>query len=264
MHIVVCIKQVPETTDVKIDPETNTLIREGVTSIVNPFDLYAIEEALRIKEKLGGTVTALSMGPPQAEAVLREAISMGVDRGVLISDRAFAGSDTWATSYTLAMALRKIGDYDLILCGKQASDGDTAQVGPGIATQLDLPQITYVRKIEEIDDTHVVAERLLEGGYEVIEAPLPCLLSAVKELNEPRLPSLRGKLAAKKAEITAWTAADLACDPARLGLDGSPTKVVKIFTPPPRAGGEMLQGEPGDMVVALVEKLRDVVIGAGA
>jgi len=264
MHIIVCIKQVPETTDVKIDPATNTLMREGVQSIVNPFDMYAIEEALRIRERLGGKVTALSMGPPQAENALREAISMGVDDGVLLTDRAFAGSDTWATSYTLAMAIRKIGDYGLVICGKQASDGDTAQVGPGIAVQLDLPQITYVRKIEGIDDRRIVAERLLEGGYEVIEAPLPCVLTVVKEINQPRLPSLKGKMAARKAVITKWGAADIGADPASIGLDGSPTKVVKIFTPQPRGGGEIIEGDPDEAVRRLVEKLRDVVVGAAS
>lgn len=264
MHIVVCIKQVPNTADVRINPETNTLMREGVESIVNPFDMYAIEESLRLKSKLGGKVTALSMGPPQAESALREAISMGVDEGVLVTDRAFAGSDTWATSYTLSMAIRRLGAVDLIVCGKQASDGDTAQVGPGIATHLDLPQITYVRKIEEIDASRIVAERLLETGYEVIEAPLPCLLTVVKEINEPRLPSLKGKMAAKKAAIVKWTAADLQAETGKLGLDGSPTKVLKIFTPPPRAGGEMLTGEPADIVPRLVEKLRDVVVGAAS
>jgi len=264
MHIIVCIKQVPETTDVKIDPATNTLMREGVQSIVNPFDMYAIEEALRIKERLGGKITALSMGPPQAENALREAISMGVDNGVLLTDRAFAGSDTWATSYTLAMAIRKIGDYGLVICGKQASDGDTAQVGPGIAVQLDLPQITYVRKIEGIDERRIVAERLLEGGYEVIEAPLPCVLTVVKEINQPRLPSLKGKMAAKKAVITKWGAADIGADPASIGLEGSPTKVVKIFTPQPRGGGEIIEGDPDEAVRRLVEKLRDVVVGAAS
>ena len=261
MHLIVCIKQVPDTTDVKIDPETNTLMREGVESIINPFDMYAIEEALRLKTRLGGRVTALSMGPPQAESALREAISMGVDQGILVCDRAFAGSDTWATSYTLALAVKKIGDFSLIVCGKQASDGDTAQVGPGIATHLDLPQVTYVRKIEEIDSKHIVAERLMESGYEVIEAPLPCLLTVVKEINEPRLPSLRGKMAARKAEIVQWTASDIQADRHQIGLEGSPTKVVKIFTPPPRKGGEILTGEPGEAVAKLVEKLRDVVIG---
>ena len=264
MHTVVCIKQVPDTTNVKINPETNTLVREGVQSIVNPFDTYAIEEAIRIKEKVGGKVTALTMGPPQAEAVLRDAISLGADAGILLSDRAFAGSDTWVTGYTLAAALKKIGDFDLVLCGKQASDGDTAQVGPGIAAHLDLPQVTYVRRIHEIDAKHVVAERLLENGTETVDAPFPCLLTVVKEINEPRLPSLRGKMNAKKAELTRWTAADLGCDPNKLGLAGSPTKVVRIFSPPPRGGGEMLTGEPEEMARKLAEKLKDLIIASHA
>jgi len=260
MHLVICVKQVPDTTDVKINPETNTLIRDGVESIVNPFDMYAVEEALRIKEKLGGKATAISMGPPQAEAALREVISMGVDQGILISDRAFAGSDTWATSYTLAMALKTIGDFDLVLCGNQASDGDTAQVGPGIATHLDLPQITCVRKIEKIDDKHIVAQRLLENGYEAIHAPLPCLLTVVKEINEPRFPTLKGKIAARKAEIVRWTAQDIHADESRIGLDGSPTRVVRIFTPPVRTKGQILVGEPEAAASELVEKLKDVVL----
>jgi electron transfer flavoprotein beta subunit len=264
MHFVVCIKQVPDTTDVKIDPKTNTLIREGVQSIINPFDMYAIEEALRLKTKLGGKVTAITMGPPQADAALREAISMGVDEGILVSDRAFAGGDTWATSYTLSMALKKIGDFSVILCGKQASDGDTAQVGPGIATHLDLPQITYVRKIEEIDEKHVLAERMLETGFEVIDAPLPCVLTVVKEINEPRLASLKGKMAAKKAQIVKWTAVDIQADNKKIGLEGSPTKVVKIFTPEPRKGGQMLAGEPEQVVPELVAKLKDIVLSAGS
>lgn len=259
MRFVVCIKQVPDTADVRIDPDTNTLMREGVASIVNPFDMYAIEEALRLKERLGGTITAVSMGPPQAEAALREAIAMGVDEGVLVTDRAFAGSDTWATGYTLALAIRQLGQVDVILCGKQAADGDTAQVGPGIATHLDLPQITYVRKIADIDAGRVVAERLLETGSEEIESSLPCLLTVVKEINEPRLPSLKGKMAARKADIRILTAADIDADASRIGLEGSPTKVVRIFTPKPREGGEILQGEPAEAVAALVERLKDVV-----
>jgi len=261
MDIVVCIKQVPNTADVRIDPETNTLMREGVESIINPFDMYAIEEALRLREKQGGKITALSMGPPQAELALREAISMGADAAVLVSDRAFAGSDTWATSYTLAAAIRKLGGVDVVICGKQAADGDTAQVGPGIATFLDLPQVTYVRKIDEIDEKHVVAERLLETGYEVVDCSLPCVLTVVKEINEPRLPSLKGKMAARKAEIIAWQAADIDVEEARIGLEGSPTKVVRIFSPEPRAGGEMLQGEPEEVAARLVEDLKDVVLG---
>ena len=187
---------------------------------------------------------------------------MGVDEGVLLSDRAFAGSDTWATSYTLSMGIRKMGDVAVVVCGKQASDGDTAQVGPGIATQLDLPQITYVRKIESVDDKRLVAERLMEGGYEVIETPVPCVLTVVKEINEPRLPSLKGKMAAKKATIIKWTAADIGAERSKLGLDGSPTKVMKIFTPQPRGGGEILRGDPDETVPKLVEKLKDVVLGA--
>ena len=264
MKIVVCIKQVPDTTDVKINPETNTLMREGVVSIVNPFDMYAIEESLRIKERIGGdsTVTALTMGPPQAEAVLREAISMGVDKGILLCDRAFAGADTWATSYTLAQAIRTIGGADIVLFGKQASDGDTAQVGPGVATHLDLPQITYVRKILEIDAASITAQRMLEEGNETIRAAIPCIITVVKELNEPRLPSLRGKMASKKAQLTVWKASDIGCDLQKCGLNGSPTKVVKIFTPSARTDGEILVGEPEEAVDKLVNKLMPIIIGA--
>jgi electron transfer flavoprotein beta subunit len=265
MHFVVCIKQVPETANVRINPETNTLMREGVVSIVNPFDMYAIEESLRLRDRVPGSkITVITMGPPQADAALREAISMGADHGILISDRAFAGSDTWATSYTLAMAIRKLGEFSVILCGKQASDGDTAQVGPGIATHLDLPQVTYVRKIESVGEGKLVAERLLETGYEVVETSLPCLLTVVKEINEPRLPSLKGKMAAKKAPIVTWKAEDLGADKARIGLNGSPTKVVRIFTPEPRKGGQMLTGEPEEAVAKLVEKIKDTVIAVAS
>jgi electron transfer flavoprotein beta subunit len=263
MHFIVCVKQVPDTTDIRIDPETNALIREGVDAIINPFDTYAIEEAVRLKEKLGGRITALCMGPPQAESALREAISLGVDNGILLCDRALAVSDTWATSYALSLALKKIGSFDLVLCGKQASDGDTAQVGPGIATHLDIPQITYVRKIEEIDEKRIVAERLLETGFEAIESPLPCLVTVVKEINEPRLPSLKGKMKARKAEIVTWSAEDVGADVSRVGLAGSPTKVIRSFTPPPRAGGEMLDGEPPEMAAKLAEKLKDALLGTG-
>lgn len=256
MNIIVCVKQVPETTKVKINPETNTLIREGVKSIINPFDMYAIEEAIRLKERFGGKVTVISMGPPQAESALREAISMGADEAVLICDRAFAGSDTWATSFTLASAIKKIGDYNLIICGKQASDGDTAQVGPGISVHLDIPQVTYVKKIEEITDKKARVERMTEEGYEVIEAPLPLLISVVKEINEPRIPSLRGMLKAKKAEIKSLGAKDIAVDSEQVGLKGSPTQVVKIFTPVPRKGGQILQGDTADVVNKLADLLK--------
>ncbi len=260
MNIIVCIKQVPNTTEVKINPETNTLIREGVESIINPFDTYAIEEGVRLKEKLGGKTIALSMGPPQAEEALREAISLGCDEAILVTDKRFAGSDTWATSYTLSQAIKKIKDYDLIICGKQASDGDTAQVGPGISTHLDIPQVTYVRKIEEITDGTAKVERMTEEGYEIIELGLPALFTVVKEINEPRLPSLRGKMKAKKQDIITWDADIINCNIDEIGLDGSPTRVIKIFTPPPRKSGEILKGSPHEVAEKLVSSLRGEVI----
>ncbi len=256
MNIIVCIKQVPETTDVRIHPETNTLIREGVKSIINPFDMYAIEEGILLKEKFGGKVTVVSMGPPQAEAALREAIAMGVDEAFLVSDRAFAGSDTLATSYTLARAIKKIGNFDLILCGKQASDGDTAQVGPGIAVHLDIPQVTFVKKVEEITSSLAKVERLTEEGFEIIECPLPALFTVVKEINTPRLPSLRGLMKSKQAKITRIAASDMDIEMERLGLQGSPTQVVKIFTPSPRKGGQMLQGSTTEMIDKLIDALK--------
>lgn len=263
MKIVVCIKQVPDTTDVKINPETNTLIREGVASIINPFDMYAIEEAVRLKERFGGEAIVVTMGPPQAADALREALSLGIDRAIHLSDRAFAGSDTWATSLILAKAIEKIGGCDLVICGKQASDGDTAQVGPGIAAHINLPQATYVRRIDTVhldtDPKMMVVERLLEEGYEIIELKLPALITVVKEINEPRLPSLRGKMSARKAEIPVWGNKDLAIDENQIGLTGSPTQVVKIFTPPPKAGGQVLSGEPEEVVSKLVEEVKDIL-----
>lgn len=257
MDIVVCIKQVPQTgQEIKIDPETNTLIREGVKSIINPFDMYAIEEAIRLKEKYGGKVRVLTMGPPQAEEVLREAISLGCDEAILITDRYFAGSDTFATSYTLSRAIQKLKDYDLIICGKQASDGDTAQVGPGISAHLDIPQVTYVKKIEGIEGEFMRVQRMTEEGYEVIEVCLPALITVVKEINEPRLPSLKGLLKARSAEIIKWTHRDLELDIEDIGLKGSPTQVIRIFSPPPRKGGLIFQGEVKEAVEKLVEVLK--------
>lgn len=257
MNVIVCIKQVPNTTQVRINPETNTLIREGVECIINPFDMYAIEEGLRLREKIGGKVTVISMGPPQAEEALKEAVSLGCDEAILITDRRFAGSDTWATSYVLSEAIRKIGSFSIILCGKQASDGDTAQVGPGISTHLGIPQVTYVKKIEKINEKSSRVERMTEEGFEIIETPLPSLLTVVKEINEPRLPSLKGKMRAKKAEITKWNAEDLNCDFDKIGLDGSPTRVVKIFTPPPRKGGIILKGEVHEIADKLASELKN-------
>ena len=257
MNIVVCIKQVPDTTNVRINPETNTLMREGVASIINPFDTYALEEGVRLKEKHGGKLTVLSMGPPQVDAALREAISLGADEAVLLSDRAFAGADTLATAFTLAAGIRKLGGVDLILMGRQAIDGDTGQVGPGVAENLGLPHITDVRKIEDIaEDGTIVLERLLEEGYLRLKTKLPMVMTVVKEINEPRLPSLKGKLAAKRAAITVWTAKDVELDAVRIGLNGSPTQVMKIFTPPKPAGGKVFQGEVPQAVAQLLEELK--------
>lgn len=260
MNIIICIKQVPDTTQVKIDPQTNTLVREGVQSIINPFDMYAIEEGVRLKEKYGGKTTVITMGPPQAENALKEALSLGCDEAILISDRAFAGSDTLATSYTLTAAINKIKEYDLIICGKQASDGDTAQVGPGISAHLDIPQVTYVKKIEEIKDNVAIVERMTEEGYEVIKVPLPCLITVVKEINEPRIPSLKGMMRAKKIQITAWKAVDLAVEGDQLGLSGSPTQVVKIFTPPSRPKGQIFDVPPEEAVQKLVNAMKDLFV----
>jgi len=261
MKIVVLIKQVPDSTDVKIDPKTNTLKREGVAAVINPFDVYAIEEGIRVKERLGkGSVTVVSMGPPQAMEALRDAVAMGCDDAVLVGDRKFAGSDTWATSYTLSQAMRKIGDYGLIICGKQASDGDTAQVGPGVSTHLNIPQVTYVKKIEHIDDKIARVERMTEEGYEIVEVPLPALITVVKEINEPRLPSLKGKMKSKKIEIPVWNAEILACDDKKIGLDGSPTRVSKVFSPPPREGGRKFTGEPEESAKEVAELLKNIVI----
>ena len=261
MQIIICIKQVPDTTDIKIDPETNTLIREGVESIINPIDMYSLEEGLRIKENLTGKVSVITMGPPQAEAALREAISLGVNEAVLISDGVFAGSDTWATSYILARAIKKIGKYDLIICGKQAIDGDTAQVGPGISAHLDIPQVTYVKRVREIkiEKGYAVVERMTEEGYEIIKTPLPALFTVVKEINEPRLPSLKGKMNAKKARIKCWSSQDLDLDSGKIGLSGSPTQVVEIFTPERRSGGQILTGATDEVVEKLVSLLKSEI-----
>ncbi len=261
MHIVVPIKQVPETSNVRMSEETGTMIRSGVEMIVNPLDLYALESALRLRELHGGRITAISMGPPPAAAVVREAIAMGCDDGVLLSDRAFGGADTWATSYTLAEAIRARGDYDLIIAGERATDGDTAQVGPGIAAWLDIPLVTYATSIVKESEGKLVAERLVEEGYQVLEVPTPALITVVKEIAAPRLPTLAGKRRAREIEIPVLGAADLSIDPASVGLKGSPTKVVKIGTPRVTRGGTTVvaddESRVGDAVEQLIGFLRD-------
>jgi len=255
VNIIVCVKQVPDTAEVRINPETNTLIREGVPSIINPYDLHAIEAALQLREKTGGKVTVITMGPPQAEEALREAISMGVDDVRLISDRAFAGADTWATSYTLYKAIEKLG-YDIILCGKQAIDGDTAQVGPEVAEFLDIPHVSYVRKIDDISKDTIKVQRLMDDGYDVVEASIPVLLTVVREINTPRLPSLKGKMAAKKAVIVKMDMKEIGAEENNVGLKGSPTQVRKIFAPEPKTDRKMLHGSLEEQVSSLVEELR--------
>ncbi|MBC8415719.1 MAG: electron transfer flavoprotein subunit beta/FixA family protein [Candidatus Cloacimonetes bacterium] len=258
MNIIVCIKQVPDTTEIKIDPETNTLIREGVESIINPFDLYAIEEAIRLKEQYGGKITAISMGPPQVEKALREAVAIGIDEILLLTDRKFAGADTWATSLTLSEAVKKLSNYDLILFGQQAIDGDTAQVGPGVATHLDIPQTAFVKKIESVKNNKIIVQRLMEDGYDRIEMTLPAAITVVKEINIPRLPSLRGKRNAKKMELKTWSANDLQLDEDNIGLNGSPTQVIKIFSPEIKKDGKKYELPPEELVEILYDKLKEL------
>lgn len=255
MNIIVCIKQVPDTAEIRIDPETNTLMREGVPSIINPFDMHALEAAVQIKEQTGAKVIVLTMGPPQAETSLREAISLGADEAVLLSDRLFAGSDTWATSYTLAKAIGKM-DAGVIFCGKQAIDGDTAQVGPETAEFLNVPHISYVKKIEDITDNSIRVQRLMDEGYDIVESPLPVLLTVVRELNDPRMPSLKGKMAAKKVVIKTLTATDIGAEEESLGLKGSPTQVRNIFAPEMNAERMMIEGTPEEQINKLIEELK--------
>ncbi|MFO7660897.1 MAG: electron transfer flavoprotein subunit beta/FixA family protein [Candidatus Cloacimonadaceae bacterium] len=258
MNIIVCIKQVPNTTEIRIDPVTNTLIREGVESILNPFDAYAIEEAVRLKEQFGGTVTAISMGPPQVESTLREAVSLGVDEIILLSDRKFAGADTWATSYTLSAAITKLGHFDLIMTGQQAIDGDTAQVGPGIAAHLKLPQTCFVRKVDKVEGSKIMVQRLMEDGSDLVEMNLPALISVVKEINTPRLPSLRGKMKSKSVQLQVWNCDDLGLDEKLVGLNGSPTQVMHIFTPKHDKRTEKFEGDPDEAVEKIITTLNEL------
>jgi electron transfer flavoprotein beta subunit len=255
VRFIVCIKQVPNTTEIKIDPQTNTLVREGVESILNPFDAYAVEEAVRLKEAHGGSVVAISMGPNQVESTLREAVSLGVDEIILLSDRKFAGADTWATSYTLAAAIKRLGEYTLILTGQQAIDGDTAQVGPGIAAHLDIPQTCFVRKVESLEKGKVRVQRLMEDGFDTVQMCTPALISVVKEINTPRLPSLRGKRNAKSVEMTVWNADELGLDEKYIGLNGSPTQVVNIFSPKHDKQVEKFDGDSDQAVELIIRRL---------
>jgi len=270
LNIVIPIKQVPETSNVKMDEETGTMKRDGVESIINPLDLYAIETGIELKEKHGGTITVITMGPPSADKALKEAIAMGCDEGILLSGREFAGSDTWATSYALSQAIKEIDDFDLILAGERATDGDTGQVGPGIASWLDLTLSTYTSKVvdvnliedEEVDYTtskqdSIIVERMVEEGYEKLELPMPALLTVVKEISFPRLPTLRGKQRSRKIEIPQWNLKNLDLNEEYLGLDGSPTRVVNIDHPEVTRGGTVIDVREDSQVEEAVSKLID-------
>jgi len=255
VDIFILIKQVPETSNVKINEETGTMIREGVESIINPLDLYSIEVGIQLKEKYGGKVTVITLGPPKAEKALKEAIAMGCDEGILISGKEFSGSDTLATSYALSEAIKKIGNYDLILAGERATDGDTGQVGPGVASFLDLPLGTYISKIVETTDKEIIVERLVESGYETLQLQLPAVMTVVKEISFPRLPTLRGKQKAKKIEIPVWSKENMQFNMSKLGLKGSPTRVVKISHPKVTRNGTVLKAKDDESINEAVDKL---------
>lgn len=257
MNIIVCIKQVPDTTEVRLNPETGTLIREGVPSIINPDDKAGLEAALRLKDEYGARVTAVSMGPMQADEALREALAMGADEACLISDRAFGGADTWATSSTIASAIRKIGNYDLIITGRQAIDGDTAQVGPQIAEHLGLPNISYAEEIR-VESDNVIVKRQYEDRYHVLKAKMPCLITALSELNQPRYMTPGGILDAyRNKEVTILTRADLDVEDANIGLKGSPTRVFKSFTKEVKGKGTVVKMDPAEAAAWLTGRLKE-------
>ena len=257
MKIVVCIKQVPDTTEIKLDPVKGTLIRDGVPSIMNPDDKGGLEEALKLKDKYGAHVTVITMGPPQAEAILREAYAMGVDRAILLTDRKFGGADTLATSNTIAAALRNI-EADLIIAGRQAIDGDTAQVGPQIAEHLGLPQVSYVKDMQyNTEDNSLTIKRVVEDGYYLVNVQLPALVTVLSEANQPRYMRVGGIVEAFDKQVETWTFYDITIDPAIIGLNGSPTKVKKSFTKGAKQAGKVFELEAKEAVNLIVEKLKE-------
>ncbi len=259
MNIVVCIKQVPDTNEVKLDPKTGTLIRDGVPSIINPDDKAGLEAALVLKDRFDAKVTVLTMGPPQADKALREALAMGADEAILLTDRAFAGADTWATSMTLAAAIKKI-DYDLIIAGRQAIDGDTAQVGPQIAEKLELPQVSYVKELDR-DGDHLFITREFEDRAHKIKIKMPCLITTLAELNEPRYMSVAGVMDAyREKEVQTWTRADIVIDDAALGLKGSPTRVKKSFTKAVKAPGKKYDVDAAQAAQIILDNLKEKYI----
>lgn len=259
MKIIVCIKQVPDTTEVRLDPQTGTLIRDGVPSIINPDDKSGLEAALRIKDEVGAHITVLTMGPPQADVALREALAMGADRAILLTDRAFAGADTWATSCTLAAAIKEL-EYDLVIAGRQAIDGDTAQVGPQIAEHLNLPQVSYVEDLT-LEGDSIILKRVFEDGYHLVKVKPPCLITTLKEMNEARFMSVGGVLDAYKAkEVEVWNLKDIQVDVENIGLKGSPTKVKKSFTKGAKTAGKVFEVEPKEAAEIIISKLKEKYI----
>lgn len=261
MHILACVKQTPKSDNVKIDPATGCLIRSGVESAMNPFDEYALETAVCLKEQTGGNVSVITMGPPAAEAVLRDSIARGADKVYQLGDMAFAGSDTWATSYALSKGVEKINGLekvDLIICGKQTNDSDTGHIGPQISAWLNMPNAAFVRRVVDVSDKSITVERLTEDGAEEIELPFPCVISVVKEISSPRVRSVKGRMAAKRAEVTKWTADDIGADKGKLGVKNCPTRVVKSFSPKRNANAVVVDGANGrEKAAKLVELLRD-------
>ncbi len=257
MNIAVLIKQVPEIELVKVDQAANEVVLPSGPGVVNPFDEYAVEEALRLKEKYGGKVTVITVGTPKAESALRDCLALGVDEAILISDPILEKSDPQATARALAAGLKKLGAFDLILSGKQAVDDDASQVPGAVAALLDLPQALFVKKVENLDGGKITVWRTTEEGYDIVELNLPALLSVVKEINEPRLPSLKGKMMAKKAPLTKWTAADIGIDGSAVGANSS-TRTLKVSPPPPRQKGEMITGDtPEEIAEKLYQKLKE-------
>ncbi len=259
MKIVVCIKQVPDTTEVKLDPVTGTLIRDGVPSIINPDDKSGLELALELKDKFGAEVTVITMGPMQAEAVLREAFAMGADKAILLSDRRFAGADTLATSNALAGAIRTL-DYDLVIAGRQAIDGDTAQVGPQIAEHLDIPQVSYLQNLEYDGKKTFTIKKQTEDGYQVVEVDSPCLVTVLSSANKPRYMSVRGIMEAFDKEIELWSADKIDVDESKLGLKGSPTKVKKAFTKGVKSAGQVYEVDTEEAIGIIISKLKEKFI----
>ncbi|MDR0645759.1 MAG: electron transfer flavoprotein subunit beta/FixA family protein [Elusimicrobiota bacterium] len=256
MNIIVCIKQVPDSTRVKVDPKTSTLVRAGVPSILNPYDHFALSQSLKIKAKTGASITVISMGPQQAQSVIRLALGLGADKGILLSDRAFAGSDTWATSYALAAAIKKIENFDLIMCGQMAIDGDTAQTGPGIAFHLGIPQITFCDGAD-VEDGKVIVKKIIDGGHQIMQADLPALVTMTMPFDyEARYPSFLGAFKAQQKPLEVWTAAHIGADPKKLGLEGSPTRVDRIFPPPARPKGEIFSGNATELADTLIQILK--------